>query len=1093
MKYIVKFSSKAVFILSLSFLFLSNIDAATKKENKQASDTLKPEVFGGLKWRGIGPAFTSGRIADLAVNPSNTSEYYVAVASGHIWKTTNNGTTFSPVFDNYGAYSIGCLAMDPNNSNVVWAGTGENNHQRALGYGNGVYKTEDGGKSWKNMGLKESRQIGMILIDPRNSETVFVAAEGSVWGPGGDRGLYKTTDGGKTWTKVLNISENTGVNNIIFNPRNPDVMFASSEQRRRHFFTKIGGGPETALYKSTDAGLTWNIITTGLPGVDMGGMGIAIPKGNPDIVYAIIEAADEASGFFRSKDRGVSFEKMSDYVSLGQYYNEIYCDPKDPNTVYSVETVSKVTHDGGKTWTDLGLNNRHVDDHAFWIDPSNTKHWMIGGDGGLYETFDDGANYIHKTNLPVTQFYRVNVDDTEPFYWVFGGTQDNNSYGGPSRNTNNSGVASSEWVVTLGGDGFWQAIEPGNSNITYSAYQYGNIYRYDKKSHESVKIKPEPGKDELHYRWNWDSPFILSKHNPTRLYIGANKLFKSDDRGQSWERISEDLTYNEDRNQFKVMGKFWPSNAVMKDVSTSQWGTIVALAESPLKAGLIYVGTDDGLIQVTDDDGKNWKKIEQFPDVPKHSWVSDIFPSNFDENVVYATFNNIQNDDFKSYVLKSSDKGKSWISISSNLPKETAHTIAQDFVNQDLLFVGTEFGFYFSADGGKLWTKLTAGMPDVAVRDIAIQQRENDLVIATFGRGFFIMDDYSLLRSVSAKRLDEEKAILFPIKNTLMYIEEGGRYGEGSMPYHAPNPAFGATFSYYLKEVPETAKQIRLKKEKELFGKSEPIPQPTRDELRKEQNEVATYLIFKIKDNDGNIIRKIFEEPKAGINRVNWSLRYPSLNSQTGNEFKPTVNQNDGFLALPGKYTVSLEMNQNGTITKLSEPVGFEVVPLNNSSLKDQNQEEMIQFLRQVAELRRIMDGTERFADEMKNRNENIRQSLQLSNENTTELLNQSKIITGQLTDIQFVFNGSPVKASFEEVPPEAVSLNYRLGAILEACGSTLTTPTATMKLNYELLNAQLPLVIEQLDAIDKALNENEAKMDSLKIPYTTGRLPQMK
>jgi photosystem II stability/assembly factor-like uncharacterized protein len=1095
MKYSLHIGLKAITLSMLGLFLITAMQAAPKKEKGKEiqSDTLKSDVFGGLKWRGIGPAFASGRIADFAVNPANNSEYYVAVASGHIWKTINNGTTFSPVFDNNGVYAIGCLAMDPNNSKVVWAGTGENNHQRALGYGNGVYKTEDGGKSWKNMGLKESRQIGMIQIDPRNSDIVFVAAEGSVWGPGEERGLYKTTDGGKTWNKVLNISENTGVNNVVFDPRNPDVMYASSEQRRRHFFTKIGGGPETALYKSVDAGKTWNKLTNGLPGVDMGGMGIAIPKSNPDIIYLIIEAADNAGGFFRSMDRGASFEKMSDYTSLGQYYNEIYCDPVDPNTVYSVETVSKVTHDGGKTWTDLGLNNRHVDDHAFWIDPSDTKHWMIGGDGGMYETFDNGANYIHKTNLPVTQFYRVNVDNSEPFYWVFGGTQDNNSFGGPSRNTNSGGVTSAEWLVTLGGDGFWQAIEPENTNIVYSAYQYGNIYRYDKKSNESVKIKPEPRKDELHYRWNWDAPFILSPHKSTRLYIGANKLFKSDDRGQSWEVISEDLTRNEDRNQFKVMGKYWPSGAVMKDVSTSQWGTIVALAESPLKAGLLYVGTDDGIIQVTEDDGKNWRKIDQFPGVPAYTFVSDIFPSSLDENVVFATFNNIQNDDFTAYVLKSTDKGKSWSSISSNLPKETVHTIAQDFVNQEILFAGTEFSFYFSADGGKLWTKLMAGMPDVAVRDIAIQQRENDLVIATFGRGFFILDDYSLLRSITAKRLHDEKAILFPVKKALMYVEEGSRYGEGSMPYHAPNPAFGATFSYYLKEVPETAKQIRLKKEKELFEKSAPIPQPSRDELRKEQDETATYLIFTIRDEQGNTVRKIYEEAKTGINRVNWKLRYALESAQNSNEFKPTNNQQDGFPALPGKYSVSMEMNQNGTVTSLAEPVVFEAVVLNNSSLSEQNTTEMIQFMQKLSDLWRVTDGAERFAGDLKNRNENIRQNLQLSNENTSALLEQTKIIAGQLVDINFTMNGSPVKASFEEVPPEQVSLNYRLGSILEACWSSLTTPTQTMKMNYEILSQELPVVLEKLKEIDKNLGAIEVKMDEMQFPYTIGRIPQLK
>ena len=484
---------KSIGLVFLLLLFSVNTFAEKKnKSGDEKNDTIKSADVSGLKFRSIGPAFTSGRIADFAVNPKNHSEYYVAAACGHIWKTTNNGITFEPIFDNYGAYSIGCLKMDPNNPNVIWAGTGENNHQRALGYGDGVYKTVDGGKSWKNMGLKESRQIGMIAIDPGNSNVVYVAAEGSVWGPGGDRGLYKTTDGGENWEKVLEISEHTGVNNVVLHPGNPDIIFATSEQRRRHVHTKIGGGPESALHKSTDGGKTWRKLESGIPSVDKGGMGIAVSPVDPNVWYVIIEAAKEKGGFFKSTDMGESWNKMGDYSSSGQYYNEIYCDPIDANKVYSMDTWSKYTVDGGKTWKNIGNNDRHVDDHAFWVDPDDTKHFMIGGDGGVYETFDGGKKYIHKTNLPVTQFYRVAVDNTEPFYWVYGGTQDNSSFGGPSRNLNNDGVSSCDWVTTLGGDGFWQAIDPTNQDIVYSEYQYGNIYRFDKKSGESINIKPQP-------------------------------------------------------------------------------------------------------------------------------------------------------------------------------------------------------------------------------------------------------------------------------------------------------------------------------------------------------------------------------------------------------------------------------------------------------------------------------------------------------------------------------------------------------------------------------------------------------------------------
>ena len=896
------FYYSAAVLLALSVLS-TDVFAGKKKNDKDENDTIKSSVVSGLKFRSIGPAFTSGRIADFAVNPDNPSEYYVAVASGNVWKTTNNGTTFKPVFDNYGSYSIGCVAMDPNNPNVVWVGTGENNHQRALGYGDGVYKSVDGGKSFKNMGLKDSRQIGMIAIDPRDSDVVFVAAEGSVWGPGGDRGLYKTTDGGKNWKKVLEISENTGVNNVIMDPRDPDVMYATSEQRRRHVFTKIGGGPESGIWKSTDGGENWRELKKGLPGGDVGGIGIAISPVKPDYIYAIIEAAGESGGFFRSTDRGESWSKRSSHHASGQYYNEIYCDPKDVDKVYSMETVSKVTLDGGKSWERIGLSNRHVDDHALWINPEDTEHFMIGGDGGVYETFDGGKNYFHKSNLPVTQFYRVNVDNTEPFYWVYGGTQDNSSLGGPSQNLTRQGVTSGEWIVTLGGDGFWQAIDPENPDIVYSEYQYGNVYRYDKKSGEGLKIKPRPRKGEKTYKWNWNTPFIISPHSNTRLYMAANKVFRSDDRGNSWEVISDDITTQTDRNTWPVMGKYWSIDAVAKDVSTSLWGTSVSIAESPVKEDLLYVGTDDGVIAITEDAGENWRKKMTFPDVPEYTYVSDILPDRFDENVVYASFDNRKRDDFKPYILKSTDKGQSWESIAGNLPENgTVHTIVQDFKNKDLLFVGTEFGVFFSIDGGKIWTQMKSGIPTIAVRDIAIQERESDLVLATFGRGFYILDDYSPLRELSPELLEKE-AYIFPVKDALMFIQQRGKYGQGADFYTADNPEFGATFTYYVKEKPKTLKQIRQKKEKELIKEKKPVPMPSTEALRAEESEIKPHLIFVITDVDGKEVRRITTSSKTGINRINWDLRYSGTGpvSVSNDKYNPTKDAGGSLLAMPGK------------------------------------------------------------------------------------------------------------------------------------------------------------------------------------------------
>ncbi len=1085
--------------IRIFFLFLLSftltVTAEAKKEKKTKEDKLKASLFSGLKWRSIGPALTSGRIADLAVNPDNPAEYYVGAASGHIWKTTNNGTTFKPVFDHHGAYAIGCLAMDPNNHNVVWAGTGENNHQRALGYGNGVYKTEDGGKTWKNMGLKESRQIGKILIDPRNSNVVYVAAEGSAWGPGGDRGFYKTTDGGKTWKKVLEISENTGVANACFEPGNPDVIYVGAEQRRRRQFTKIGGGPESAYYKTTDGGETWEKLTNGIPAVDKGGMAIAVSPVNPDIVYVMFEASGGKGGFYRSTDRGASFKKMNDYYSSGQYYSELYCDPSDENKVYSVDTYSKVTLDGGKTWKNVGNNKRHVDDHVFWIEPGNTKHIMIGCDGGLYESWDGAKSFIFKTTLPVTQFYRVSVDNTEPFYWVYGGTQDNNSLGGPSRNTSRGGVSSAEWITTLGGDGFWQASDPDNPDIVYSAYQYGNIYRYDRKSGERIKIKPAPAEDEETFRWNWDAPFIVSHFKGTRLYMGANKLFKSEDRGNSWQEISGDLTRNEDRNQFKVMGKYWPADAVAKDVSTSQWGTIVALAESPLKEGMLIVGTDDGVIQVTDDNGKNWQKTTVFPGVPEYTYVSDVFPSNFDENVIFASFNNTKSDDFKPYLLKSTDKGKTWVSIASDLPENgSVHTIAQDPVNKDLLFAGTEFGIFFTLDGGNHWMKLGSGLPDIAVRDIAIQEREKDLVIATFGRGFYILDDYSALRNVNPDFFKKEEAAIFPVKDALMYIQKGTRYGQGSAYYLAPNPPFGATFTYYVKDVPETLKSKRLKKEKELFKKGEPIPQPTKEELDKEKNETGPYLVFTVKNKNGEVVRHLYKNASKGIHRVTWNLRYlnPSAVTIQNNKFNPLKKEGDGMLALPGEYTVEMALFHNGEMKPLAGPVSFTARVLNNTTLPAADRKALDDFFVQLGDAWRVMTGAQKYLGSLKTKTAYIQQALQAAPGASLEKKDEADSIRKEIEQIEFVFEGTPAKASWEEVPPEPMPLNKRLQEAVFASWQSTSAPTETQKMNYRIVKTALPGVLKRIEKVDERLKALDNYLDELKAPYTPGRLIKM-
>ncbi len=1077
-----------IFILALSLTILPK-----GKTTKKAEDPFKP-IVNGLKFRSIGPAYSSGRIADIAVNPKDHSEYYVGVASGNLWKTTNNGITFKPVFEKYGSYSIGALAIDPANPNIIWAGTGENNHQRALGYGDGVYKSLDGGKSWKNMGLKDSRQIGKILINPLNSNIVYVAAEGSAWGPGGDRGLYKTTDGGKTWKKVLTVSEDTGINDMVLDPSNPNVIIASSEQRRRHVHTKIGGGPESTIYKTTDAGDNWRKINKGLPGVHIGGIGLAISPVNPMVVYAIFEAADKMGGFFRSTDQGESWNKMSSHSSSGQYYSRIFCDPKDVDKVFSVETRTQYTEDGGKTFKRLGLKNRHVDDHALWINPDDTRNLIIGGDGGVYVTYDSGAAWFHVSNLPVIQFYRVFVDNSKPFYYVYGGTQDNNSMGGPNRNISRGGVTKGEWFVTNGGDGFWSAVDPVDPNIVYAESQYGVMVRYDRKSGERRYIRPVPRKGEKTYKWNWNTPLIISNHSHTRLYCAANKVFRSDDRGDSWTVISDDLTTKTDRNTWKVMGKYWGIDSVAKDVSTSQFGTIISLDESTLDENLLIAGTDDGVIQITTDGGKNWKMYSSFPEVPKYTYISDLMASRYDKNTIYATFDNRKRDDFKPYVLVSNDLGKTWRSISSDLPKSgTVHTIAQDHKKKDLMFAGTEFGVFFTIDSGKKWTQLKSGLPTISVRDIMIQRDMNDLALATFGRGFYILDDYSPLRELNTSLLKKE-AHIFAIRDSLQYIQTGPKYGQGATDYHAKNPEYGATFTYFLKDSYKTKKSLRKKEEGKLFKKGEKIYIPTWDEMREEGMELSPYLVFSISDSDGNIVKKFYRKGGKGINRVNWDL---SMNFndpvKLKKKFNPLAKQEDGFPAMPGKYNLTISKVIEGNETKIAGPVEFTTKTLNNATLPAKDRAELDKFLKKITEMSRVIQGNLNAVDDMKEKIGLIRQTLHSVPSASGKIVKDAAKIERELDDIIFKFRGHRPKASREEIPPSNTTITSRFYSVLYAQFATTAAPSGAQLSSMEILTEEMKPVINDLRKIDLKIKGLEKELEKMNAPWTSGRILDFK
>jgi photosystem II stability/assembly factor-like uncharacterized protein len=1074
--------------------------APAKAETKAApsNDLLSAGTFSGLQWRSIGPAVTSGRVIDIAVRPDHKTTWYLATVGG-VWKTENSGTSWQPVFDAQGSFSIGCVTIDPRNPHVVWVGTGENNSQRSVSYGDGVYRSLDDGKTWENMGLKDSMHVGRIVVDPRDSSVVYVAAMGPLWSAGGDRGLYKTTDGGKTWKPVLTISENTGVNDVAIDPRNPDMVYAAAYQRRRHVWTLIDGGPESGIYRSVDAGATWKKVESGLPKEDIGRIGLAVSPVNPDIVYAVVEAANKAGGFFRSIDRGASFEKMSAYVSGGpQYYNEIVPDPKQADRVYSMDVYMQVTEDGGRTFKNAGERWKHVDNHALWIDPDDPSHLVNGNDGGAYESFDRGYSWEFKANLPVTQFYHVDVDNSTPFYYVYGGTQDNCSLGGPSRTAGAHGITNDLWFITTTGDGFVSRVDPQDPNTVYAESQHAGIVRFDRRTGGQVDIQPQAGKGEAPLRWNWDSPLIISPHAHTRLYLAAQRVFRSDDRGDSWTPISGDLTRQIDRNALKVMGRVWSVDAVAKNSSTSFYGNIVSLAESPVKEGLLYVGTDDGLVQVSEDGGGTWRRIEKFAGIPENTYVSRLEPSPRDADTVYAAFDNHKMGDLKPYLLKSVDRGRTWTSIAGNLPdRGSVYVVVEDPERAGLLFAGTEFGVFFTPDGGKGWTKLEGGLPTIAVRDIAIQKREHDLVIATFGRGFYVLDDYRPLRLATQETL--AKNAVFPVRQAWMFIPSSpygwrGKGFQGDSFYSADNPPFGAVFTYYLKEALQTKRQARQAQEKKLVKEGAAVSYPPWDALRAEDREEAPRVVLTVTDDAGRVVRRLTGPTGAGFHRVAWDLRYPPADPPTGTPF--SYSDDDVFssppigpMVTPGAYKVSVATEIDGRLTPVGEPEVFRATPIGTTGLNAADQAAVLQFEQKTARLQRAVLGASEAAKDLRKQLGLVRRAVMDSPKADASLPDDVRRIENRVRDLEVALDGDSVVRRYSEPTPP--SIVERVQGIVAGHWSSTSAPTATHKRAYEIASEQFVPVLEQLRTIVnvdvKALSE---RLEAAGAPWTPGRLP---
>ena len=1057
-------------------------------------------TFSGLRFRSIGPSVTSGRVIAFAVDPNDRAKYFVGVASGGVWKTINSGTTWTPVFDNYGSYSIGAIALDPKDTSVVWVGTGERNSQRSVGYGDGVYKSEDGGRSFRKVGLEKSEHIGRIAIDPRDTRVVYVAAQGPLWSAGGDRGLYKTTDGGKTWKAVLSVSENTGVTDVALDPSNPDIVYAASWQRRRHFYTLINGGPESAIHKSSDGGATWTRLRGGLPAGELGRIGLAISPADNNVVYATVEAAGQGSGIFRSNDKGATWERMSPTIAQGMYYGQITADPKNVDRVYIPNVVFQVSDDGGRTQRPLGERLKHVDNHTIWIDPNNTNYHLVGCDGGVYESFDRGSNWHFKSNMPIAQFYDGDIDQQSPWYFVYGGTQDNNSLGGPVKTRSQSGIVNSDWFQTNGGDGFVSRVDPEDPNTIYAESQNGGLVRFDKRTGERVSIVPIPGKAEESQRYNWDSPLIISPHNSKRLYFGGHRLFRSDNRGDDWRVVSGDISRGLDRNALPVMGKIWGPDAIAKHQSTALYGNASVLSESPKKEGLIYIGTDDGLIQVTEDGGKTWRKIEKVLEIPENSYVRRVLASQHDVNTVYAVFDNHQNGDFKPYAAKSVDAGKTWTMITGNLPERgSLYAIAEDHVNPNLLFMGTEFGFFFTLDGGAKWIQLRSGLPTIAVRDIMVHRRENDLVLATFGRSFYVLDDYSPLRGVKAETLAQESN-LFPVKDALMYVRSSTTLAgsQGASFFTASNPPYGATISYYLKESIRTKRQQRQQAEREAARKNEPIKYPTRQELLAETEEEPPVLLFTISDAEGKVVRRLTAPAAFGIQRVTWDFRYappvvqaappapPGLEGLEGGGGGFGGQGPQGELAMPGKYTVAMAKRVGGVITPLPGSQPFNVVAEGAEKMTPQDRNILAEFQRKVIKLQRAVTGALDAATTAKTRVGLMKRAALEAPGSNQALLDEVNALDDKFDDVLRALRGG---RELSDIPPP--SINQRVNSIVQRIRLSALRPTQSQQEQYSIAAEEFKVALAKLKSLTEVdLAKLDKTLETVGAPWTAGRVP---
>ena len=1059
-----------------------------------ADDLLSESTFEGLTLRNIGPAVRSGRIADLAIHPKDENTWYVAVGSGGVWKTVNAGTTFEPVFDDEGSYSIGTLALDPEDPNTVWVGTGEHGGGRHFGFGDGIYRSDDGGKSWSNMGLTDSQHIGKIIVHPDNPDTVYVAAQGPLWSPGGDRGFYKTTDGGQSWTKTLGDEGFTGVTDIAIDPRNPERVYAATWEHHRTVAAVMDGGAQSAIYRSEDGGDTWEKLGGGLPEGKMGKIGLALSPQQPDIVYAAIELDRRAGGIWKSLDRGESWTQQSDVISGGtgaHYYVELYASPHRFDHLYLMDAQMKQSLDGGVTWGPVNREHRHGDNHALAFKDSDPDYLLLGTDGGVYESFDLAANWRYMPNLPVTQFYKLAVDDAEPFYNIYSGTQDNGTQGGPSRTASVNGIRNSDWRLVLDWDGHAPATEPGNPDIVYAERQEGAISRIDMTTGEIVDIQPQPGEGEDYERFNWDAPIHVSPHDPARIYFASQRVWRSDNRGDSWQAISADLTRNEERFELPIMGRKQSWDSSWDVLAMSNYNTITSLSESPLVDGLIYAGTDDGLLQITENGGETWRSIEvRRMGVPERAFINDIKADLHDPDTVYVSLDNHKYGDYTPYLVKSTDRGRSWTSISSNLPdRHLVWRTVQDHEKPELLFAATEFGIFFTIDGGGHWIELEGGVPTISFRDLAIQKRENDLVGASFGRGFFVLDDYSVLREVSEASLAREgslystrKAWLYMPRSDLDFEDYKG--SQGASHYVAPNPPFGAVFTYHLSEGMNTLAETRQAAEEPLEAAGADIDFPGWEAVGREATQAAPAVLVVVRDAQGNVVRRVEGPTGKGFHRIAWDLRYPAPQVITAGQ-ESGEDEAKGLMAAPGTYTATLYKRVDGQVNQLDDPIEFQVERLFQGALPGSSDVDVAAFWRAWEDAAR---ESSRLSLDLKHalaRVDAMSHALAQSRADAGEIDARLHELRASLHALDTKLNGNPAKREVGEKTRPTVS--QRLFVVERTVYRSLYGPTETGKEQLDLATKAMSSLRTRLDAEVAKLREIGAALVAEGAPYVEG------